>query len=83
MKVATDGPKVSHFAAAGFPQNCFLPSCRASFERSCFRTADNRYYCSKTCAEIGDQLDMSHVEELRPKLPSHLPTLKQKQFGAE
>jgi hypothetical protein len=78
MTVMTEGPKVSRYLAAGAPQTCFLPPCHKAFEHECFRGKDGHFYCSAACAEIGGKLDMSHVEELRPKLPATLPTPRQK-----
>jgi hypothetical protein len=80
METTTD-QKVSKYLAAGSPQGCFLPSCHKAFEHECFRGKDDHFYCSPACAEIGGKLDMSHVEELRPKVHTHLPTPKQKLLG--
>jgi len=78
MKMATDGPKVSRYLAAGSPQGCFLPSCRAKFSQTCVRGTDGHFYCSPACAEIGGKLDLSHVENLQPKAASPLPSPRQK-----
>jgi hypothetical protein len=72
VEVKTDQPtKQSRYLAAGSPLKCFLPSCRKPFEESCVRGKDGHFYCSPACTEIGSKIDLSHVEELRPKaLPS-------------
>jgi hypothetical protein len=72
--------KVSRYVAAGAPSKCFLPLCWKPFESKCFHARDGHYYCSEECAEKGSKLDLSRVEELRPK-PTHLPTPKQKLLG--
>ena len=83
MKVTTDQPeKQSRYLAAGSPPACFLPSCRKVFEETCVRGKGGHFYCSPPCAEIGGKIDMSHVEELRPKqLPATPTTPKQKFSG--
>ena len=77
----TDQPtpaKPSRYLAAGSPASCFLPSCRKPFDQACFRGKDGYFYCSMDCTEAGSKLDLSTVEELRPKTGSHLPSPKQK-----
>ena len=70
--------KPSRYLAAGSPQICFLPSCRKPFEQSCVRGKDGHFYCSPACAEIGGKLDLSQVEELRPKSVPNIPSPQQK-----
>ena len=62
--------KPSRYLAAGSPVSCFLPSCHKPFEQSCVRGKDGHFYCSAACTEIGGNLDLSHVEELRPAAPA-------------
>ena len=84
MKVTDEPEKQSRYLAAGSPPACFLPSCRKVFEETCVRGKDGHYYCSPPCAEIGGKLDMSHVEDLRPKqltVPTTPTTTKQKLSG--
>ena len=70
--------KPSRYVAAGSPQTCFLPSCRKPFEQSCVRGKDGHFYCSPACTEIGGKLDLSQVEELRPKSVPTIPSPQQK-----
>jgi hypothetical protein len=77
----TDQPtpiKPSRYVAAGSPQGCFLPSCHKPFEQTCFRGKDGHFYCSAECAESGSKLDLTQVEELRPKAATALPSPQQK-----
>ena len=67
MKLMTDEAKLSRYVAAGTPTHCFLPLCWKPFESKCFHARDGHYYCSEECAEKGSKLDLSRVEELRPK----------------
>ena len=80
-KLATDntGLKASKFIAAGSPTTCFLPSCRAPFNGICTHGNDGHYYCSPDCADEGRKIDLSHIEELRPRT-SALPPVSKKFF---
>lgn len=82
MKVMTEekAPKVSKYVAAGSPRQCFLPTCRKAFAAECVRSEDGHYYCSEECAETGAQVDMTRVEELRPKPPAVPTTPRQSLF---
>jgi hypothetical protein len=63
--------KPSAYLAARSPPACFLPACHKPFDGSAFHGKDGHYYCSPACAEVGHKIDLSCVEELRPKaLPS-------------
>jgi hypothetical protein len=78
MKITSEQQnKQSRYVSAGSPQNCFLPSCRAKFEGTCVRGHDGHFYCSASCADIGNKIDLSRVEELRSKMPA-LPPPQQK-----
>jgi hypothetical protein len=87
MKVMTEQPqKQSRFVIAGSPRHCFLPSCRKLFEHACHRGEDGHYYCSQRCADEARNVDLTKVEELRPKLPSSanrpaLPSPREKLRG--
>jgi hypothetical protein len=59
--------KHSRYLEAGSPVSCFLPSCRKPFVGTCIHGKDGRFYCSGTCADDGEKMDLSHVEELRLK----------------
>jgi hypothetical protein len=78
MEVATDGPKVSNYLAAGSPTRCFLPSCRKPLGARCVHGKDGHYYCSEACTAAARTADFSHVEELRPQARAALPSPKQK-----
>ena len=55
--------KVSRYVAAGSPLSCFLPSCRKPFQGTCVHANDGHFYCSKTCAAVGENIDLTHVEK--------------------
>jgi hypothetical protein len=77
MEAKTNQPeKRSRYIAAGSPQECFLPSCRKSFQDSCVRGKNEGFYCSQACAEIGGSLDRALAEE--PSMKSVMPTPRQK-----
>lgn len=66
MTATNEQPRgASPYLAAGSPQNCFLPSCRAKFDMTCVRGTDGHFYCSPACAEIGRKIDLSRVERLK------------------
>ena len=67
MTETTNERLLSRYEAAGAPTKCFLPLCWKPFESKCFHARDGHYYCSEECAEKGSKLDLSRVEELRPK----------------
>ena len=56
--------KTSLYMQSGSPTRCFLPSCSKPFELTCYRGDDDRYYCSKECAQKAEDLDLSRVEKL-------------------
>jgi hypothetical protein len=71
MTVTRDRPKISAYLEGGAPTQCFLPACQKSFEAKAVHGEDGHYYCSIECADTGRKVDLSRVEELRPKaLPS-------------
>jgi|tagenome__1003787_1003787.scaffolds.fasta_scaffold20654830_3 hypothetical protein len=74
----TDGPKVSPYLEAGAPTRCFLARCRRPFDGAAIHGEDGRYYCSTNCADTGRTVDLSQVEELRPKVVAALPSPQQK-----
>ena len=71
-------PNLSRYEIAGSPRQCFLPACHKEFVNTCFHGNDGHYYCSKDCADLGGKIDMTHVEELRPKIT--VPTLPKQTF---
>jgi hypothetical protein len=73
-----DGPRVSPYLEAGAPTNCFLPGCRKAFDGAAIRGEDRRYYCSINCADTARKIDLSIVEELRPKVAAALASPHQK-----
>src|SRR3954463_2341851 len=73
-----DGPRVSPYLEAGAPTKCFLPGCRKPFDGAAIRGEDGRYYCSTNCADSARKIDLTHVEELRPKVPAPLPSPHQR-----
>jgi hypothetical protein len=75
VTVTNDLPKVSAYIEAGAPTQCFLPSCHKPFDGYTVHGEDGHYYCSLECAETGRKVDLSRVEELRPKA---IPTPQQK-----
>jgi len=79
MTVTSDRPKVSAYIEAGAPTECFLPACHKLFDGTAVHGEDGHYYCSLECADIGRKVDLSRVEELRPKQLPAPP--KQKLFG--
>jgi hypothetical protein len=80
-KTKNDEPRLSRYAAAGAPTKCFLPLCWRPFESTCLHGRDGHYYCSTECAEKGTAMDLTRVEELRPKTSAIPSTPKQKLFG--
>ena len=79
MTVTSDRPKVSAYIEGGAPTQCFLPACHKPFDGKAVHGEDGHYYCSLECADIGRKVDLSRVEELRPKQLPAAP--KQKLFG--
>jgi hypothetical protein len=77
----SDTPKVTRYVAAGLPTHCFLPLCWKTFENTCIHAADGHYYCSNECADKGSRMDLTRVEELRPKATAIPMTPKQKLSG--
>ncbi len=67
MKLMTEAarPKRSPYLEAGSPLSCFLPSCRKAFQGTCFHANDGHFYCSGSCADEGEKMDLTHVEDLR------------------
>src|SRR5690349_15244413 len=63
----TEQPKLSRYLQAGSPISCFLPSCRKPFLGTCVRGSDGHFYCSNECADEGDKVDLSRVEQLQVK----------------
>jgi hypothetical protein len=57
-----------------------LPLCWKPFSTIAIHARDGHYYCSAECAENASTLDLSRVEELRPK-GSTIVVPKQKLFG--
>lgn len=57
--------KHSSYIGAGSPTRCFLPSCRKPFDGSCYRGDDDRYYCSKECAKVGEEGEFETVVNIR------------------
>lgn len=50
------------------PLSCFLPSCGRPFEGTCVHANDDHFYCSSNvCADEGDKIDLSHVEQFKRK----------------
>ena len=58
-------PKVSAYLQAGSPLSCFLPSCRKPFIGTCVHGKDGHFYCSGPCADEGERMDFSHVQDIR------------------
>ena len=83
MTDETYEPNMSRYMTAGAPTKCFLPLCWKPFENKCFHGKDGHYYCSEECAQKASTLDLSRVEELRPKAPTLPVTPKQMQFGRQ
>ena len=73
-------PKVSEYVEAGSPTQCFIPSCRKWFEGAAIHGKDSHYYCSETCADLANTIDLTHVQELRPKAPPAFLSPRQKLF---
>ena len=59
--------KKSAYLAAGSPLSCFLQSCGRPFEGTCVHANDGHFYCSNVCADEGDKIDLSHVEQFKRK----------------
>jgi hypothetical protein len=57
--------KTSRYLQAGSPISCFLPSCRKPFLGTCIRAKDCHFYCSRECADEGDEIDLSKIEQLK------------------
>ena len=69
MKVMTENdnpqPKASAYLQAGSPLSCFLPSCRRPFIGTCAHGRDGHFYCSGPCADEGEKMDLSHVQDIK------------------
>jgi hypothetical protein len=59
--------KPSRYLAAGAPKECHAPRCRKPFEQTCFRGDDDKYYCSRECADVFHKADLSNVTALHQK----------------
>jgi hypothetical protein len=59
--------KRSAYLHAGSPLSCFLPSCRKSFDGTCVHANDGHFYCSHTCADQGEKIDLTRVEDFKRK----------------
>ncbi len=57
--------KPSAYLEAGSPLSCFLPSCRKPFQGTCFHGNDGHFYCSHDCADQGEKIDLTHVENFK------------------
>ena len=67
MEVASDQLKLSRYLQAGSPISCFLPTCRKPFLGTCVHANDGHFYCSHICADLAVKIDLSRVEQLRPR----------------
>jgi hypothetical protein len=67
MDVASDQPKISRYLRAGSPIRCFLPACQKPFLGTCIHANDGHFYCSHECADSAVKIDLTHVEQLRPR----------------
>jgi len=62
--------ETSHYVNAGSPMSCFLPSCRRPFIGMCVHANDGHFYCSFTCADEGEKIDLSSVADFKLRGPA-------------
>ena len=68
MRVMSENQlKASRYLAAGAPKACHAPRCRKPFEQTCFRGEDDKYYCSRECADAFYKMDLSNVTAFHQK----------------
>lgn len=53
----------SLYLKAGSPTRC--RACRKRFDGFCIRGDDDRYYCSEVCAQVGLEVDLDKVANIR------------------
>ena len=62
---ALEMEKTSRYLEAGSPLCCYLPNCKKPFLGTCVHGNDGHFYCSHACADFGEKIDLSKVEQLR------------------
>jgi hypothetical protein len=63
----SEQPKTSRYLAAGSPLRCFLYSCQKPFLGTCVHGHDDHFYCSRDCANEGQNASLKNIERLRPR----------------